>query len=182
TQADLGPLGRQTVLDTPMSVTTVPEDLIVNMQARTVNDVLRYLPSVTIRNQQGYEVSRPQSRGFQGSVVQDTRMDGLSIVGTTATAAEGLAGIQVLNGSSGALYGPQPPAGVFNYQLKRPTEALLLRAVGSYDSHGVYTGQLDLGGRTGPVGYRFNVLRGDGEGWVDQSNVNRFLAQGDFDI
>ena len=87
--ADLGPLGKKSIQDTPMSVTTVPEDLIVNMHARTVNDVLRYLPSVTIRNQQGYEVSRPQARGFQGSVVQDTRMDGMNLVGTTATPASG---------------------------------------------------------------------------------------------
>ncbi len=180
--ADLGPLGSQPILDTPMSVTTVPEDLIVNMQARSVNDILRYLPSVTIRNQQGYEVSRPQSRGFQGSVVQDTRLDGLNVVGTTAMASEGLSGIQVINGSSGALYGPQPPAGVFNYQLKRPTDALLLRTVGSYDSNGVFTGQADLGGRMGAFGYRLNVLKADGESWVDQSHVNRTLAQGDFDI
>ena len=180
--ADLGPLGNRPILDTPMSVTTVPEDLIVNMQARSVNDVLRYLPSVTIRNQQGYEVSRPQSRGFQGSVVQDTRMDGLSIVGTTANASEGLSGIQVINGASGALYGPQPVAGVFNYQLKRPTDAMLLRAVGSYDSDGVFTGQADFGGRTGAFGYRLNFLRADGQSWVDQSNVNRTFAQGDFDI
>ena len=182
TKADLGPLGQRAVLDTPASVTTVPEDLIVNMQARSVNDVLRYLPSVTIRNQQGYEVSRPQSRGFQGSVVQDTRMDGLSVVGTSATASEGLGGIQVINGPAGALYGPQPLAGVFNYQLKRPTDALLLRTVGSYDSNGVFTGQVDLGGRQGPVGYRFNVLRAGGEAWAPQSHVSRTLAQGDFDI
>ena len=180
--ADLGPLGTQSILNTPMSVTTVPEDLIVNMQARSVNDILRYLPSVTIRNQQGYEVSRPQSRGFQGSVVQDTRLDGLSVVGTTAMASEGLSGIQVINGASGALYGPQPPAGVFNYQLKRPTDAMLLRAVGSYDSNGVFTAQGDLGGRMGAFGYRLNVLKADGESWVDQSHVNRTLAQGDFDI
>ena len=180
--ADLGPLGRKSMLDTPMSVTTIPEDLILNMGARTVNDVLRYLPSVTIRNQQGYEVSRPQSRGFQGSVVQDTRLDGLSLVGTTANPGEGLGGIQVINGASGALYGPQPPAGVFNYLLKRPTEAFMLRTVGGFDSDGVYTGQLDIGGRQGPVGYRLNVLRGEGEGWVDQSHVSRTLAQGDFDI
>ena len=182
THADLGPLGNKAILDTPMSVTTVPEDLIVNMQARTVNDVLRYLPSVTVRNQQGYEVSRPQSRGFQGSVVQDTRMDGLSVVGTTAIGAEGLSGIQVINGATGALYGPQPVAGVFNYQLKRPTDGLLLRAVGSYDSDSVFTGQADLGGRSGPFGYRLNVMHGEGQSWVDQSHVNRTLAQGDFDI
>ena len=180
--ANLGPLGGRPILDTPMAVTTVPEDLIVNMQARSVNDVLRYLPSVTIRNQQGYEVSRPQARGFQGSVVQDTRVDGLNIVGTTATASEGLAAIQVINGASGALYGPQPPAGVFDYQLKRPTDATLLRVVGSYDSDRVFTGQADLGGRAGPLGYRLNLMHGAGDSWVDQSHVNRALAQGDFDI
>ena len=182
TRADLGPLGQKPILDTPASVTTVPEDLIVNLQARSVNDALRYLPSVIIRNQQGYEVSRPQSRGFQGSIAQDTRVDGLNIVGTTATASEGLGGIQVLNGASGALYGPQPPAGVFNYQLKRPTDAVLLRTVGSFDSDGVFTGQVDFGGREGPVGYRLNFLRAGGESWVDRSHVSRTLAQGDFDI
>ena len=181
-RADLGPLGSRAILDTPMSVTTVPEDLIANMQSRTVNDVLRYLPSVTVRNQQGYEVSRPQSRGFQGSVVQDTRMDGLSLVGTTAIASEGLSGIQVINGAAGSLYGPQPVAGVFNYQLKRPTDGLLLRAVGSYDSGSVFTGEADVSDRAGPLGWRLDVMHGAGESWVDQSHENRTLAQGDFDI
>ena len=39
--ADLGPLGSQSILTTPASVTPVPEDLIVDTQAPTVNDVLR---------------------------------------------------------------------------------------------------------------------------------------------
>ena len=102
----VGPLGNRNVLDTPFSITSVPLDLIENLQLKTVNDTLRYLPSVEIRNQQGYEVSRPQSRGFQGTVVQNTRLDGLSIIGTTAIPAENLAGIQVLNGLAGSLYGP----------------------------------------------------------------------------
>ena len=180
--ADLGPLGVRPILDTPIVVTTVPEDLIVNQQARSVNDILRYLPSVQVRDQQGFEVSRPQARGFQGSVVQDTRLDGLNVIGTTAMASEGLAGIQVMNGLAGALYGPQPPAGVFNYLLKRPTDAPLLRAIGSFDSNGIFTGQADVGGRVGAFGYRLNVLHGEGEGYVDGSRLNRTLAQGDFDI
>jgi iron complex outermembrane receptor protein len=180
--ADLGPLGNQSILNTPMSVTTVPEDLIVNDQTRTVNDILRYLPSVEIRDQQGLEVSRPQSRGFMGSVVQDTRMDGLNIVGTSATAAEGLSGIQVINGPAGALYGPQPSAGVFNYQLVRPTDSLLMRAVGMYDSQGVFTEQGDISDRVGAFGYRFNLLHAAGEDYVDESHDYRILAQGDFDI
>jgi iron complex outermembrane receptor protein len=47
-----------------MSVTIVLQDLMANQLLQTVNDTLRYLPSVTIRNQQGYEVSRPQARRF----------------------------------------------------------------------------------------------------------------------
>jgi iron complex outermembrane receptor protein len=180
--ADLGPLGQRPVLDTPASVTTVPEDLIVNLQARSVNDTLRYLPSVQVRDQQGFEVSRPQSRGFQGSIVQDTRVDGLNVVGTTAMASEGLAGVQVLNGLAGALYGPAPPAGVFNYQLKRPTDQFLGRAIGSFDSSGVFTGQADVSGRAGPVGVRLNVLDGAGEGYVKGSRLDRQLLQGDVDV
>lgn len=43
-KADLGPLGQRSILDTPASVTTVPEDLTTNLQAQGVDDVLRYLP------------------------------------------------------------------------------------------------------------------------------------------
>jgi iron complex outermembrane receptor protein len=180
--ADLGPLGDRPIADTPASVTVVPEDLIVNNQARTVNDTLRYLPSVEVRDQQGFEVSRPQSRGFQGSIVQDTRLDGLNVVGTTAIPAENLAGIQVLNGLSGALYGPQSPAGVFNYELKRPTPEPLFRAIGSFDSQGLWTGQIDASATAGLIGYRFNLVHGEGEGYVDGSHFNRTLISGDFDI
>lgn len=178
----MGPLGEQPILDTPASITTVPEDLIVNSQAHSVNDALRYLPSVEVRDQQGFEVSRPQSRGFQSSIVQDTRLDGLNIVGTTAIPSENLAGIQVLNGLAGALYGPQSPAGVFDYQLKRPTATPLFRAIGSFDSLGLWTGQVDASATSGPIGYRFNVLHGAGESYVDGSDFNRTLISGDFDI
>jgi iron complex outermembrane receptor protein len=184
TDANLGPLGNKSIQDTPASVTVVPQDLIVNQQVKTVNDTLRFLPSVEIRDQQGFEVSRPQARGFQGSIVQNTRLDGLNIIGTTAIPAENLSGIQVLNGLAGSLYGPAPPAGVFNYTLARPTDSPLTRYTQGYDSSGVYTEHADLGGRSqdGKVGYRFNVLHGEGESWVSGSDVIRTLASGAFDF
>jgi outer membrane receptor protein involved in Fe transport len=151
---NLGPLGNRSLQNTPASVTVIPQDLIDNLQTKTVNETLRFLPSVQIRNQQGYEVSRPQSRGFQGSVVQNTRLDGLSIVGTTAIATENLSSIQVLNGLAGSLYGPAVPAGVFNYTLKRPTDIPFLTYRQSFDSSSVFTEYIDAGGRTpdGAVG------------------------------
>src|SRR6185437_12141602 len=166
------------------SVSVVPESLITNLQAYTVNDTLRYLPSVEIRDQQGFEVSRPQSRGFISSVVQNTRMEGLSVIGTIAYAAEDLSGITVLNGLGGALYGPEPPAGVFDYRIKQPTDHTLLRYTESYQSDGMLTEHVDVGGRGGPgneFGYRVNAAYSNGESYVSGSNFNRRLASGTFD-
>lgn len=181
----MGPLGKQDVMDTPASVSAIPEELMANQQTRTVNDTLRFLPSVQIRNQQGFEVSRPQARGFQSSIVQNTRLDGLSTIATTAIATENLSQIQVLNGLSGALYGPSSPAGVFNYVLKRPTDQNLLRFVEGYDEKGVWTEQVEAGGHVGPngiIGYRVNAVHGQGESWVAGSNTDRNLVSGDFDV
>ncbi|MDR3537591.1 MAG: TonB-dependent siderophore receptor [Acetobacteraceae bacterium] len=183
--ATVGPLGNQQVLNTPTSISVVPEDVMVNQQARTVNDTLRFLPSVEVRDQQGFEVSRPQSRGFQSSIVQNTRLDGLNIIGTTAIPTENLSGIQVLNGLAGSLYGPETPAGVFNYILKRPTDTPLERFIEGFDSNGIFTEQVDLGGRTGPdnkVGYRVNLVHGEGEDYVSGSNLNRTLFSADLDF
>ena len=183
-KVSLGPLGDRKLLDTPFSLTSVPQDLMENLQLKTVNDTLRYLPSVEIRNQQGFEVSRPQSRGFQGTVVQNTRMDGLSIIGTTAIPAENLAGIQVLNGLAGSLYGPATPAGVFNYVLKRPTDSPYASYTQGFDSGSIFTENIDVGGRTpdGKVGYRFNVVHGQGESWAPESSANRTLASSALDF
>jgi iron complex outermembrane recepter protein len=182
--ANFGPLGNRSLLDTPYSMTVISNDMLENLQPKTVNDALRYLPDVEIRNQQGYEVSRPQSRGFQGTVVQNTRLDGLSVIGTTAIPTENLSGIQVLNGMAGSLYGPATPAGVFNYVLKRPTDSPYASYTQGFDSNSVFTENIDVGGRTpdGKVGYRFNVVHGEGESWAPESASNRTLASGAIDF
>ena len=181
---NLGPLGNRSLLDTPLSMTVISNDMLQNLQPKTVNDALRYLPDVEIRNQQGYEVSRPQSRGFQGTVVQNTRLDGLSVIGTTAIPAENLSGIQVLNGLAGSLYGPATPAGVFNYVLKRPTDTPYASYTQGFDSTSVFTENVDVGGRTpdGKVGYQFNVVHGEGESWAPESASNRTLASSALDF
>jgi iron complex outermembrane receptor protein len=190
THATFGALGSQPILNTPFSMTVIPEDLMVNAGLTGVNQALSYLPSVEVRDQQGDEVSRPQSRGFMGGIFQNTRLDGMNIIGTTAIPTENLSGIEVLNGLAGSLYGPETAAGVFNYILKRPTDTPLYRFIESYDSKGVWTEAADISGRVGPdgispdgaIGYRFNLVHGEGEDYTTDSNVNRTLFSGDFDF
>lgn len=183
--AQLGPLGRTPILTTPMSVTVLTQDFLANQQLRTLNDALRALPSVEVRDQQGLEVSRPQSLGFQGTITENTRLDGLNIIGTTAVPVENLDSIQVLNGLGGALFGPETPAGVFDYILKRPTDTPLARAVGSFASDGLFTAEGDVGGRVGNngwLGYRINLVHGEGESYVTGSFADRTLGSAALDI
>ena len=184
THADLGPLGDVATLDTPFAVTTVPRDVIANQQSRNLSDLFQYLPSVQDEARGGANIGRPQSRGFESDVVSNTRIDGLNAVETTPYAAEQFDSLTVLNGLAGALYGPQNPAGIFEYELKRPVASLHRVAV-DYDSLGVVTEHVDFSGRAGNndwFGWRINALHGDGTTYVAHSNLRRNLISGDFDI
>ncbi|MFT9215282.1 MAG: Plug domain-containing protein, partial [Acetobacter malorum] len=115
----LGPLGNRDTLDTPYSVMGVTHDVVVNQQIRSINDMAQYLPSVQLEVRGDPNTSRPQSRGFESDVVANSRLDGLNVVSTTPYPAEWVDNLQVLNGLAGAMYGPENPAGVFEYTLKR---------------------------------------------------------------
>lgn len=184
-EINLGPLGTMNAEDAPFSILSVSHDVIVNQQARNVNDLMKYLPSLQLEARGNAGTSRPQSRGFEADVVANSRLDGLNFVTTTPYAAEMFENVQVLNGLTGALYGPQNPAGTFLYQLKRPTDKRINNFAFGVDSMGTVMEHADLSGRIGKnkwFGYRLNLLHGDGTGYVDHSWIRRNLISGDFDI
>ncbi|MFT8366325.1 MAG: TonB-dependent receptor [Gluconobacter cerinus] len=184
-EASLGPLGTRSILDTPMSVMVVPHDVLVNQQTRNINDLIAFVPSAQLEMRGDPNTSRPQSRGFEGDVIANTRMDGLNMVITTPYAAEQFDSVQVLNGLAGAVYGPQNPAGTFDFTLKRPTDRQTERFVVGVDSIGAPMESLDVSGRVGHnkwFGYRLNLLNQNGEGYVADSHLRRNLVSGDFDI
>ncbi|RJS94855.1 TonB-dependent siderophore receptor [Salinisphaera sp. Q1T1-3] len=155
----LGPLGQQRVLDTPFTVHRVAHAVVDDQQTRDVADALSFLPSVQAGS------VRPQSRGMQGSVAQNSRLDGLNIVSTTNYPAQQFAGIQVLEGLAGALYGPASPAGTFNYLSKRPTDQPMTRVTIGYRSGPAFREALDTSGAAdddGRIRYRLNILNENG--------------------
>lgn len=183
--ADLGPLGDRPSVDSPFSIMTVTHDVIVNQQARNINDLARYMPSVQLEERGDPNTSRPQSRGFESDVIANSRVDGLNMVSTTPYAAEQFEDMQVLNGLAGALYGPQNPAGTFSYSLKRPTDRMTERFTAGVDSIGAPLEALDASGRVGHhgwFGYRLNLLNQTGESFVRDSHLRRNLVSGDFDF
>lgn len=181
----LGPLGNRDTLDTPYSIMGVPHDVIVNQQIRNINDMAEFLPSVQLEIRGDPNTSRPQSRGFEADVVANSRLDGLNVVSTTPYPAEWVDNLQVLNGLAGAMYGPQNPAGVFEYTLKRPTDRRTERLSVGVDSIGTPTVNGDISGRLGRngwFGYRLNLLHANGTGYTQGSWMRREMVSGDFDI
>lgn len=181
----LGPLGNRDTLDTPYSVMGVTHDVIVNQQIRNLNDLAQYLPSVQLEVRGDPNTSRPQSRGFEADVISNSRLDGLNVVSTTPYPAEWVDNLQVLNGLAGAMYGPQNPAGVFEYTLKRPTDRRTERLSVGVDSVGTPTVNGDISGRLGNngwFGYRLNMLHADGTAYTQGSSIRREMVSGDFDI
>ncbi|MEI7214442.1 TonB-dependent siderophore receptor [Pectobacterium versatile] len=181
---EIGPLGKRSRLDTPYSTTTVTEAMIANQQAKNVNDLLKYSASSQMQARGGIDVGRPQSRGMQGDVLANSRLDGLNIISTTAFPVEMLERLDVINSLTGALYGPASPSGQFNFTQKRPTAQTLNRLTVGYSGKGAAMGHADLGGHLGDenqFGYRINLLHDEGEGSISNSTLRRQLASVAFD-
>jgi iron complex outermembrane recepter protein len=174
-----GPLGTLPILDTPYSVNVISRQLIDDTQSRNFKEAAKYLPLVSFQEMQGPEILRPETRGFQGSNMQNARKDGMGIAVTTPSALEEYEQLEVINGLAGSMYGPANPSGIFNFVTKRPTEEPTREAELQYEGSTVASGHVDLGGRLGAnkmFGYRTNLLLGDGAGYVTDSQLRRQLA------
>jgi iron complex outermembrane receptor protein len=180
-----GVLGTAPILNTPYTISVLPSDLVTNTQVKSLRDSIKYLPLVSFQEQQGSEIIRPETRGIEGSNMQNTRMDGMGIAITSANAMEQYQQMEVVNGLGASMYGPANPSGMFNFILKRPTEDRTTNIALDYDNKSIGTIYGDTGGRFGRnkiFGYRSNLLFGDGTSYVEQSRLRRRLAEFAFDV
>ncbi|WOT05890.1 TonB-dependent receptor [Shewanella youngdeokensis] len=175
--ADMGPLGTRSLLDTPYSISVFNNELIESVGATSLNDILKYMSSSQMEARGGTDVGRPQSRGMEGSVVQNNHMDGLNVAATTAQPIELFDRIEVINGLTGAIYGPASPAGMFNYIMKRPTSDYYTSLNTGVTDGGAVTLHVDTAGSPNEYfGYRVNLLNEEGTGYVKGSNIDRQLG------
>ena len=171
--ATLGPMGQRRLQDTPYSISVMSRDLIDSQQLKSFKDIIRYLPSVQA------DGARPQTRGLQGSVVQNSRLDGLNVVSTTDYPAEQLEGVEVLSGLSGSLYGPANPAGTFNLLSKRPTDFTRNRVTLGVGTGLSWLKTADLSGlfdAEGKIRYRLNLVDEQGHSYAPGSTLRRQLV------
>src|SRR5580698_4586065 len=143
------------------------------------------MPLRSFQEQPGPDILRPRTRGCPGSNLENTKIDGITIIMTGVSSMEQFDQIEVVSGAASSLYGPVPPSGVFNMVTKRPTDYDLREFTADYASDSIGTAKADLGGKLdskGIVSYRLNALYGAGQGYVADSHERRSLLDLGVDV
>lgn len=170
-----GPLDNKRVMDVPYQVNTITRELLDNQNIQSFDEAVKYFPSAQLQYRGGGEQGRPQTRGFQGSVVANSFWDGFYTVSTTAIPMAMFESLQVQNGLSGSLYGGQEPSGTFSYQRKRPMKDY--NAVWfDFISRGNLGVGWDTSDRFEYVGYRAVLFTTNGEREPANAETQRQLA------
>lgn len=148
----------QAVLDTPYSVSAFPAELIQDQQARSLADVVKNDPSVTLASDPMW-FDRVMVRGFYLGV-DAVKRDGLTINDKGSIALQNKAAVEISKGLSALRHGLTSPGGVVNYLVKRPGADSLSRLTLSANDDGALGTHADLGQRFGQdrqFGLRINA-------------------------
>jgi iron complex outermembrane recepter protein len=171
-----GTFGEQDVLDTPFSVTVIPQELLIDQQVRSLGDLVRNDPSTIVSTPPGFN-DTVNVRGYNLDNSSSYRREGLIFQNQVQSPFENKAAVEIIKGPTSVRYGFTPPGGVVNYVLKRPTAEPYRFAQVFGDSFGGYGVHLDVGGPIGDgFGVRLNGVAAREATYVDGVAGPRYLA------
>ena len=170
-----GLLAGKRALDLPYQINTISKEIMNHQGVTGYEEAVKYFPSAQIQMRGGATVGRPQTRGFEGSVVGNSFWDGFYTVSTTAIPMAMFESFQVQNGVAGSLYGAQNPVGIFSYTRKRPVKNQYI-IWSDYMSRSNLGLGLDLSDKFEKFGYRTVFYGSNGDRQPKGSNLQRRLA------
>jgi iron complex outermembrane receptor protein len=175
--SSLGLLNGNSLLKTPYSVFVVGQELLASLQATTIDQVLRVVPSSQINQPQSYgSQAYGMVRGFKVDNFQSFE-DGIQSSNSLMN-LEDKERIELLSGVSGAFYGMTSPGGVINYVTKKPTwTPFATFTLGDVSNSSAYT-HLDLGGLLvkNRLAYRLNIAGQYGDTAIHNQDEKRDMA------
>jgi iron complex outermembrane recepter protein len=171
-----GTFGEAAILDTPFSVTVIPQELLIDQQVRSLGDLARNDPSTIVSSPPGFN-DTINVRGYNLDNSSSYRREGLIFQNQVQSPFENKAAVEIIKGPTSVRYGFTPPGGVINYVLKRPTEQAYRFAQVFGDSFGSYGVHLDVGGPIGDgFGVRLNGVAAREATYVDGVSGPRVMA------
>lgn len=155
--------GNISLLETPQSVTVIPNTVINEQLATTLGEVLGNDSSLTAgskqRNREVFNL-----RGFELSSSTGYLRDGHQHWSHYQQPIETLESIEVIKGPSSILYGQSGPGGLVNMVTKKPTTKTLFNIGADIDQEGSSRFTLDAGGaitEDESLRYRANLVQQD---------------------
>lgn len=147
---------------TGQAISVIARDRLDQLQAVTVAEALRTLPSLSVaqRGPVGTQTSLFVRGGNSAQtlvLVDGVRVNDPSSPNGAFDFGALLAGnaerIEVLRGPNSIIWGSQAIGGVVNIETARPTTALALRGSAEYGAYNTVNGRLNLSGTSGALGY-----------------------------
>ena len=180
--ASVGGFSEAPLRDTPASISVFTAERLKDQQAKLLSDVLRNDASVGDSYAPVGYYENFVVRGFSLNAANSYRINGRSITGEQNVALENKEQVELLKGLSGLQSGVSEPAGVINYQTKRPEDVRSVTV--STNEHGERYIATDVGGWFGSekqFGLRANVAHEDIRSYVEHANGQRDFASLAFD-
>jgi iron complex outermembrane receptor protein len=150
------------VVDTPVSVVVVPQQVLRDQQTLRLEDALQNVSGVLPNNDSGGTADTFTIRGFDANEMtyeDGLRLDEYMNSGFSIDMAN-VEQVEVAKGPASVLYGQSEPGGVVNIVTKQPQEAASVSLEQTFGSFDLYRATLDA---TGPLNasktflYRLNV-------------------------
>ena len=170
-------------IDTPMTVSVIPQELIQSQQATGILDALRNTAGVTSAQTAPTVFNNIAIRGILVDDRANFRLNGaLPVVNLIDLPLEDKDRVEALKGASALYYGFTTPSGVINLTMKRPTVQPLLEVTAFGDSHAGGGVHLDAAGTSGMFGGRVNVVYANVDSGIENTAGHRELISGAFDF
>lgn len=170
-------------LDTPLTISVIPLEMIQAQQAQGLLDALRNTAGVTSSQTSPTVYSNLAIRGINVENRGNFRLNGsLPIINLIDLPLEDKDRVEALKGASALYYGFTTPAGIINLTMKRPTADPYVALNVSGNEYGALSGHVDVGGTYGIFGARVNAVYGTVDSGIDNTRGHRALLSGAFDI
>ena len=149
------------LLDTPVSVTTITQQLMHDRGDTNLNDALRNAPGITLAsNESSFMGNVPYIRGF--SARTDMFLDGMRDIGMYYRDPFNLTQVEVLEGPDSILFGRGSTGGVVEQDSKTPQLEQFINASVSGGTNALARAMADvnvpLDGLGTPAALRVNVM------------------------
>lgn len=129
------------IRDIPQTINVIPQQLIQDQSALSMQDVLRNVPGVGFSNGDGQR-DQVNIRGF--SAIGDQFVDGIRDDALYFRDLANVEQVEVLKGPAAVLYGRGSSGGIINRVTKKPTDKAMINLTAMYGTHDFQRYEADI--------------------------------------